>query len=698
MEANSQRRWSVTARVWTIVVVGIASGVLSIVVLLWARHDIQLARRTTESASEELLRLVDLHAAGTIQAREGLLAGLKEPAAEGTYRTWSTMLGEAHLGVSELLATARSGDVLEQLQESSADLLETRQICIDWRESHDRIEGAYAEARAGVSAALRDLRVTLESLEGQARLEAMMSLKEAHSGRANPLEELRRITQDQTRVNQVVRCKTELSEFTLLCWTLLETEDCDVLTDLKDNDLASSVSRLNLELQSLQAEVAGEADDQAEAIETALFGVGSRFDAAHQTIELGTGGAYAAAVERIRSHQERTKLIASVATQVERMGEMRADLLIAGQTVLKRTADQAEVVVETAILRMIVLGGVAGLIFTALAVRTGRAVHRYVVALSDSQLAEEVARREMESANEVLQSALEERSRLESQLVHAQKMESIGQLAAGIAHEINTPIQYVGDNTRFVRDSIADLLRLVRKYAERLDPDSPSLTWEERVEELQALSRDLDLDFLSEEMPAAIDQTLDGVARVAEIVRAMKDFSHPGEGVKTPTDINRAIESTLTVCRNRWKYVAVVQTDLDEALPVVPCLIGEFNQVILNLVVNAADAIGEQRRDDDDELGLITVRTCLCGPMAEVRVSDTGGGMTEAVKSRIFDPFYTTKDVGRGTGQGLAISHDVIVSKHGGTLEVETEEGAGSTFIIRLPLEADVQSWKSEAA
>jgi len=278
-----------------------------------------------------------------------------------------------------------------------------------------------------------------------------------------------------------------------------------------------------------------------------------------------------------------------------------------------------------------------------------------------------------------------ERQLLEVQLAQAQKLESIGQLAAGVAHEINTPIQYVGDNTRFLEESFRNLDRVLSSYDSLTRVAEGAGILPEEVHEVRAAAEEADLEYLHDEIPRAIRQSEEGVERVATIVKAMKEFSHPGSGEMKAIDLNHAIESTLTVSRNEWKYVADAVTEFDPHLPVVRCLPGEFNQVILNLVVNAAHAIADVKMRGTTK-GRITVSTHRDGDWAEIRVRDTGTGIPEAVRSRIFTPFFTTKEVGRGTGQGLAIAHTVVVKKHGGTLEFETEEGKGTTFVIRMPI------------
>ncbi len=281
-----------------------------------------------------------------------------------------------------------------------------------------------------------------------------------------------------------------------------------------------------------------------------------------------------------------------------------------------------------------------------------------------------------------------ERRLLEDRLARASKLESIGQLAAGIAHEINTPTQYVSDNTIFLRDSFQQLLSALGGYRQLLAASPPSEP-ASRHEAVDALERGLDLEYLGAEVPRALEEALEGLGRISTIVKAMKNFSHPSNGAFGQADLNAAIQSTITVARNEWKYVAEVELDLDQAMPAVTCIEDEFNQVVLNMLVNAAHAI-ESRLSaagtPRGSKGRIRISTHAAGEQAEIRIQDSGTGMPPHVVTRIFDPFFTTKAVGKGTGQGLAIAHQVIVVKHGGTIDVETTPGSGTTFVIRLPL------------
>ncbi len=282
----------------------------------------------------------------------------------------------------------------------------------------------------------------------------------------------------------------------------------------------------------------------------------------------------------------------------------------------------------------------------------------------------------------------QEREQMQNRLLQSQKMESVGQLAAGIAHEINTPAQYVGSNIDFLDEAFNDLAEVVESEVKLIAAaeKEPGLT--EVSRQANEALEEADWEYLAEEIPKAIKQSRQGIKQVTTIVRAMKEFSHPGSKEMVPADLNRIIKNTVTVARNEWKYVADVKLALDPELPSVLCLIDQMGQVILNITVNAAQAIKEKLGENPEgEKGIIKVVTGLKNNMAEIRIIDNGQGMPDVIKDKIFDPFFTTKEVGKGTGQGLAIARDIIVVKHKGSLTVESETGKGTVFIIRLPLE-----------
>lgn len=277
---------------------------------------------------------------------------------------------------------------------------------------------------------------------------------------------------------------------------------------------------------------------------------------------------------------------------------------------------------------------------------------------------------------------------LEAQLALAQKMEAIGQLSAGIAHEINSPMQYVNDNTMFLKYAFSDIDKILNFYSELASAIKEKRDLVSLVEEIDSHYEELDLDFTIEEVPQAIEQTLFGAQRVNSIVAAMKVFSHPGGLSDAPFDLNASIESSITVSKNEWKYVSEVETNLDADLPNCFGDQNRINQALLNLIVNAAHAIAKRKETESkDYKGRIFLQTKRDGDLIELTIEDNGMGIDEDKISLIFDPFYTTKAVGKGTGQGLSITHSIITELHKGTIEVQSEVGVGTEFKIRIPFE-----------
>lgn len=268
-------------------------------------------------------------------------------------------------------------------------------------------------------------------------------------------------------------------------------------------------------------------------------------------------------------------------------------------------------------------------------------------------------------------------------LVQSEKLAAVGQLAAGIAHEINTPAQYVGDNIKAISDFFDGMTRLLAFYRQLLTDHGQ----EELLARIAEQERKEDLAFILDDAPQALEQSLEGVAQIVRIVQAMKGFSHAGQGRVAKININLALENTLLVARNSYKYVADVETRFSD-LPAIECYPGELNQVFLNIIVNAAHAIEDHKRGR----GKITISTEPSPTGIEIRIADTGHGIPAEIRDKVFDPFFTTKDVGRGSGQGLNIAYRIIHQLHGGSLSFDSEVGVGTTFVIRLNHRLPAQS------
>ena len=273
----------------------------------------------------------------------------------------------------------------------------------------------------------------------------------------------------------------------------------------------------------------------------------------------------------------------------------------------------------------------------------------------------------LQKSNEKLKNEMIQRQELETQLVHAQKMEAVGQLASGIAHEINSPSQFANDNILFLKDAVSGFIKKLNQSA-----DAPD---------------DEEVIFLKENAPEAVEQASEGISRITTIVKSMKNFAYrDAQSEKRPNDLNQAIRSTVVVATNEWKYHAELDLRLHENMPMVPCNIGEINQVVLNLIVNGAHAIRDRLQDGQKGTIVVTTQHYPDAECVVIAIADNGGGIPLKVQTRIFEPFFTTKEVGVGTGQGLAIAHNVIVKSHNGQIWFDSKEGVGTTFYIKLPM------------
>jgi PAS domain S-box-containing protein len=313
--------------------------------------------------------------------------------------------------------------------------------------------------------------------------------------------------------------------------------------------------------------------------------------------------------------------------------------------------------------------------------QAGRLTHAVAIGADITAKREEA--RKKQQLQDQLVAEMKERERVVLELQLAQKLESVGRLAAGVAHEINTPIQYVGDSADFLHNAFADLTQLLDACIGAIDVLPPDSAAQALRAEIARLSEQHDLQFLRGELPRAFARIFDGVGRVSTIVKAMKEFAHPDTEEQSPADLNHALETTLLVASNEYKYVAKVHTNFGP-LPSIVCNVGELNQVFLNLIVNAAHAIHDAGRDA--ETGEIRIDTEIVGDEAVIRIRDNGCGIPPENLSKLYDPFFTTKEVGRGTGQGLSIAHSILVDKHQGAIDVSSRLGVGTEFVLRIPV------------
>jgi signal transduction histidine kinase len=307
-----------------------------------------------------------------------------------------------------------------------------------------------------------------------------------------------------------------------------------------------------------------------------------------------------------------------------------------------------------------------------------------IISEAEMQMARDLAA--MVSSELELRLALKRLKESHVQMLHMEKMSSIGRLATGLSHEINTPMQFISSNAQFLEESFLDLKGLVTSYTSLATKLGEKGLFPEECDSIREQEKEMDLPFLVKEVPVALEQTLKGISRVRGLVTAMQTFSAPGQEQMSQADLNQGIEATVAISHNEWSTNSKLVTTLDKNLPLVPCILGDMNQVILGMIDNSVDSIQEAIDSNRIKEGLIRITTARAGDQALIVIEDNGAGIPTTAISKVFDPFFTTKKIGKGTGQGLAIAHDIIVNKHQGTVQVASEPGEGSSFCITIPL------------
>lgn len=570
----------------------------------------------------------------------------------------------------------------------SGYLANLRDSGTSWRQDNELLVSKHQQAKANVVASIGRLRGQMDSVLGRKRIQSILIAKKLRQHDSKNHEQLVDTFLNESKFGSALSMsKTELSDLEIMCIKLANEPKIDLLDSILQNEIVPSIDQLDQQIAVFEDP---ELTESFELVKRSITGTASSTDHPIQNQhDAQPGGLYQLKYKVLKSELQGHALQEEVEKALISMASLVDYQVESAKSLRDRVAGVTSKSLKTGGITIVLASVLIGIAYGLLVYKIAHSVQRFVHELRESHEALRVANSQAVKANTKLQDSINERDLLQGQLLEAQKLESIGQLAAGIAHEINTPTQFVGDNVRFLQAEFKGVLKLLDHCARQLDTDATPQGWEERSQKIVQALEEMDYEFLRDEIPQALDQSIDGIDRIAKIVNAMKEFSHPGSSVMDPADINSAIKSTTVVCSNRWKYAAEIKFDLDEDVGLVPCMLGEFNQVILNLVVNAADAI-ESMNNGTGEKGLIQISTQRHGDSVSICVEDNGGGMPESVRTKIFDPFYTTKEVGKGTGQGLAISWDVIVNKHSGSIVCETDDGVGTKFIIQLPLLQDI--------
>ena len=651
MSKNSLHQTSFKARrsVWLLAFLGSAIGAALFLVIALVLFDMRRQRERRDLTHSKSDAALSEAISEAVAVRDRIVATL----VSGDHSLDQNDSPRRLLAIGQRLAEAGLADDTQSIDAIAGEMSEAVALAQQWREKHEQAVARQFATHRDVRSALDDLQDKVARIEGEHRLQLAIELRRSRrSSDQLSFDAMKQLFVQLSHQSELSAIKIDLAKLETVVERLDGETQTDNLPDIRDNLLKPLIDRLTLACQELGA------TDECNAVLIGILGEGYEIDHGHQTIQPGEGGLLLLSIELLEQNTEYLDLLAQATKSYDEWRLQLTALERHAESIRALDAEEAEQALMWVWGGAALLGLIANLSFFYLAHRISQTL--------DAQIG-----------------ALDQVSR---ELAQAQKLESIGQLAAGVAHEINTPMQYVYDNIDYLSSCIDKVLTVFEAYDKLLDRDSQPLSWGDRVDFAREVKQQQRFDYIWQEVPQAIEDSRTGLNQVLQIVRAMKTFSHPGAEEFASTDINQSIISTAAITRNRWKYHAELTTELDESLPCIMALPAEINQVLLNLVVNAADAIAE-RYGESGEKGLITVTTRCEDDHVVLEVADNGAGIPNHIRTKIFEPFFTTKEVGKGTGQGLAICYNVVVAKHSGSMSVDSTPGVGTTFRVSLPIE-----------
>jgi signal transduction histidine kinase len=664
---NSGRR-----QVWLLTITGLTAGAITLTVVGAAQFYIGSEEGVQDKSRSQLTAIAAALEATDTAERQDLFALLSNQELPSLYDAekvndidqWRQLA--AHFADDEdSKSEVALDDSFARAAKAISELESIRARANDWhtnyRDTLAKLDACGSQTRARIEA----LRSHMIQLEGAGRLAIATKLRRLSDADKSQIAELAPDVIEAFRIqSKITLARRELSELAVYVEQLCSVRRRDALTDLMDNNIKPCLSRLGAVLLD------AESTTVLSALEDRLLGAGFVIDEAHQTVTPGQSGLYGTRRDVFDLEEQRSQLTTQLRDNLNLLRVAIDEVDRKSQMLSQQLASESE---DALSLAWIFLSGVALLCATVFVL-----------------LARNIARTLTEQIH-----AIGLRTK---ELARSQKFESIGQMAAGIADEITAPLKRAMEHIEVVGKASGKMLELAKTLQRHLPETISAGNWEQRKRELQTLTDRHQQERVPEQLTAAIAASRDYISHAVNIAQALRHFSKPTSLEKAPTDLNAAVRNTVVITANSWKYVACLRTDLDENLPHVVCQPAEINQLLLNLVVNAADAVAEKMKAGSRDPGLIVIRTRTSDGDALIEVEDTGCGIAADIRERIFDPFFTTKAAGHGGGMGLTICYNIVVNVHGGRIEVESSPGIGSLFRVTLPTDGEGHTPMDEGA
>lgn len=677
-----------TRLVRQLVVLGFVIGMITLLSFLWYFYQMHQAKFQLQNYQDHYAQIFTSFNLTLSEAqheiRDLIHLPIDEIPREST--SWSKPLIE----VSLALAGTQKADKAEkgyQLEQTITKLLDLRQCMVSthlqMRELHFASQFQYQK----IMTATRHMQELAEIHHGEHRLfHAQLVRQYLDHPREQTLEKSRTIIDHMRDILKSQTANTEFSKLTNVLEQLNKSTDKAQIADLKDNRIAVLIQRLHQEPAcGLHAGWREDYFQQLHAVEQMLYGITMTTENQLKTNSYTQDSFIDACYKRAEFVQQLDDVYKQIEQNINQL--LRAQTDIALQTRVSANEVWAD----------FQLAGQRNFIQTSIILSTCWSIFFFLGVMIHKQVRQQI--RQQQETQEKLHKLIEQHEKdqqatqhLHQKLIQAHKLESVGQLAAGIAMEINSPSQYVSDNSEFLKGAFDSLKQINQLNGKLLTEARSTPQMQPFVQAIDTAIQKLDAQFLWDEIPSAIEQSIDGIHRVSEIVESMCQFAQPSRSEKIPYDLNKAVRNVLMISRNTWKYVARIDTQFNEYLPLIDAFPSEVNQALLNILVNATQAISDKQKVSTLHEGIITIKTMTEDNQVVVHISDNGVGIAPEIRDRIFDPFFSTRPHGQGAGQGLALAYNSIVEMHQGCIEVATEVGEGTTFSIMLPMYQDADS------
>ena len=674
-----------TRLVRRLVMLGFVIGLITLLSFVWYLYQMHLAKGQMQSYQDQYTRVFSNFNITLSDAQRDLRQISLMPVSQVPSETaqWSDNLIAVSIEMAKI--QHQDSDVQQQkLDKTILTLLDLRQCMVSTHIQLQELNLASDEQCKQILASTRRMRDIVSMHHGMHRLERARMIRQYLDHYQDKSQEEVRVLVDQMRDVIVLKgMDTEFGQLSRYIDQLHRTDDLAQIADLKDNKIAALLNRMRSEVSCAEHQQwKDEYFQELIVIEKHLFGKTIPSNAELQAIDYAHGSFLDHCYQRVSLDNERRENINNIQVCFNELLILQTQIALQTQRAANRIWVNFEAVGKKNFIQIsVILSTCWGAFFLI-----GLLIHKQVRAQVELQ---QKTQEELHHHIEQRELAQQESQRLHQKLMQAHKLESVGQLAAGIAHEINSPSQFVSDNSQFLKGAFTSLMKINDLNCKLICEARHATQMMPYIQAIDSAIQELDAEFLWEEIPQAIDQTIEGIHKVSEIVGSMRQFAQPARTDKIAYDMNNAVTNALMVARNTWKYAAKIQTQLDENLPEIPAFPSDINQALFNIIVNAAQAVADLQKTQSLHEGLITITSQMGDDCVQILISDNGVGIDPAIRDRIFDPFFTTRPVGQGAGQGLALAYSSVVEKHQGKLEVQSELGRGSTFTISLPLVDD---------